>query len=119
MKIKKTLVDGVVRMNAMWRLMSASELYYNTAASAGHQSKTQQLPSSIVTQLRDFAQRRMWSAEEKVMTEIHAIVKTGLSKSLSEAPVVWAALWSVIMLYRQALDIARRNTSQTASNQGT
>lgn len=70
------------------------------------------LPDSIATQLKHFAQRKMASAEEKVIDEMgHIIVPNGFNKKYSDTPAVWACVWSVTLLYRQALQMLASKTA--------
>lgn len=86
-------------MSSLWRLISASELWY---ASVGQQCK-KPLPSSIANELKYLAQREMSSAEEKAIDEISDLIPIAFSNKNSNAPAIWAALWSVISIYRSAL----------------
>ncbi|OIW35012.1 hypothetical protein CONLIGDRAFT_639333 [Coniochaeta ligniaria NRRL 30616] len=96
-----TWIVLVVRMSSLWRLISASELCYCYALD-GQQCKMP-LPSSIATELKHFAQREMSSAEEKAIDEISNLIPIAFSNNNSDAPAIWAALWSVISIYRSAL----------------
>jgi hypothetical protein len=91
----------------MWRLLSAPELHVIELATC----RTGCLRPLAVTQLKDYARRELHSAEEKVVKEICALVPDAFTADDdSDCPAVWAALWSVILLYRHALQMAGTNS---------
>lgn len=93
-------------MSSLWRLLSASELYYTPVPGV---QPNKQLPLSIVAELKTFARRKMAQAEEKVIDEISHLIPDAFCKENVDAPVVWASLWSVIVAYRQALQMVDAN----------
>jgi hypothetical protein len=47
--------------------------------------------------------QEMSLAEDKLVDEISALIPNAFNRTKSDAPVVWAALWTVILVYREAL----------------
>jgi len=94
-------------MNSLWRLISAEQLCCSQGP--GVQQYRRPISPSIAAELKTFAQRKMVEAEEKVMEQISALIPQAFSKSNSDIPAVWASLWSVMLVYRQALKMVGRN----------
>lgn len=85
-------------MVALWRLVTASDLHCVIDEPGQH---LRLLPASIKSQLTHYAQREMFTTEEKVFNETRSLLSPTFRSQ--ESPAIWAALWSIILLYRQAL----------------
>lgn len=95
-------------MSSVWRLISAEQLCCSYGPGVQYKK---QLPHSIAAELKTFAQRKMTSAEEKVIDEICSLIPHAFNKVNSDTPAVWASLWSVILVYRQALQMVGSNAA--------
>lgn len=91
-------------MSSLWRLISACRLWYDEG-----QSRIA-LPDYIANQLRYYAQLKMSSAEAKAIQEIENLIPIAFTNDNSDIPVVWAALWSLILTYRQVLQMVAGGT---------
>ena len=105
-------------MTSLWRLISAKQLYCSHGP--GVQGYRRTLLPSIAAELKNLAQRKMAEAEEKVIEQISALIPQAfdVGKKNSDSPAVWASLLSVILVYRQALELAGSNGGVFKNNFG-
>ena len=73
------------------------------------EQQRRRLPASVAAELKHFACLKMSSAETMAIHKICDIIPTAFSSDNTETPAVWATLWTISLVYRQAMQMALGN----------
>lgn len=93
-----SLVELAVKMASMWRILRTQYLLCKEENGEWYRPGL----SSLTCYVRRIAQQAMVEAELELMKQIFGVVREGI-KGRENQPVVWAVLWMVILIYREAL----------------